>query len=125
MNDMKSERQPAETGGWAALGTRCRGSSSSCPRAHGSRTRSSGRREGAAWGVVVEEGRVVGSVTVSDLAACWDVSARAAQAWWSAPARIGRGQLHVADVCTTETPVGADESLIVAPLRMDDAGAGI
>ncbi|HEU5225787.1 MAG TPA: CBS domain-containing protein [Actinomycetota bacterium] len=78
---------------------------------------------GAAWGVVVEDGRVVGSVAVSDLAASWDVSARAASAWWSAPARLGRGQLRVADVSTTETLVGAAESLIVALLRMDDAGA--
>ena len=55
--------------------------------------------------------------------ACWDESPWAAPAWWSAPARLGRGQLHVADVSTTETLVGAAESLIVALLRMDDAGA--
>lgn len=78
---------------------------------------------GAAWGVVVEDGRVVGSVKVSDLAACWEVSARAASAWWSVPARLGSGQLRVADVSTTETLVGAAESLIVALPRMDDAGA--
>jgi CBS-domain-containing membrane protein len=78
---------------------------------------------GAAWGVVVEDGRVLGSAAVSDLAACWGASARAASAWWSVPARLGRGQLHVADVSTAETLVGAAESLIVAVQRMDEARA--
>lgn len=124
MNDLRSERQPAKTGWLGSVGdamSRKFVLLSPGTRVEDALIWSEGR--GAAWGVVVEEGRVVGSVTVSDLAACWDVSARAAPAWWSAPARIGRGQLHVADVCTTETLVGADESLIVALLRMDDAGA--
>jgi CBS-domain-containing membrane protein len=125
MNDLRSERQLAETVGW--LGNVATGMSrkfvllAPSTRVEDALIWSEGK--GAAWGVVVEDGRVVGSVAVSDLAACWDVSARAASAWWSAPARLGRGQLHVADVSTTDTLVGAAESLIVALLRMDDAGA--
>ena len=125
MNDLRHEPRPAETVGW--LGNVGDAMSrkfvllSPGTRVEDALIWSEGR--GAAWGVVVEDGRVVGGVAVSDLAACWDVSARAASPWWSAPARIGRGQLHVADVSTTETLAGADESLIVALLRMDDAGA--
>lgn len=125
MNDLRSERQLAETVGW--LGNVATGMSrkfvllAPSTRVEDALIWSEGK--GAAWGIVVEDGRVVGSVAVSDLAASWDVSARAASAWWSVPARLGRGQLHVADVSTTETLVGAAESLIVALLRMDDAGA--
>jgi CBS-domain-containing membrane protein len=125
MNDLRSERQLAENIGW--LGNVGETTSrrfillSPGTRVEDALIWSEGR--GAAWGVVVDDGRVVGSVAVSDLAACWEVSARAASAWWSVPARLGRGQLHVADVSTTETLVGAAESLIVALLRMDDAGA--
>jgi CBS-domain-containing membrane protein len=125
MNDLRSERQPAETTWW--LGTVGDAMSrkfvllSPGTRVEDALIWSEGR--GAAWGVVVKDGRVVGSVAVSDLAAFWDVSARAASAWWSAPARLGRGQLRVADVSTTETPVRSTESLIAALLRMDDAGA--
>lgn len=125
MNDLRSEHQLAETVG--RLGNVCTAMSrkfvllSPGTRVEDALIWSEGK--GAVWGVVVEDGRVVGGVAVSDLAASWDASARAASAWWSAPARLGRGQLHVADVSTTETLVGAAESLIVALLRMDDAGA--
>lgn len=124
MNDLSSERQLAETTGW--LGNVGDAMSRTFVLLYpGTRVEdaliwSEGR--GAAWGVVVDDGRVVGGVAVSDLAASWDASARAASAWWSAPARLGRGQLRVADVSTTEALVGAAESLIVALLRMDDAG---
>jgi len=124
MNDLSSERQLAETTGW--LGNVGDAVSRKFVLLYpGTRVEdaliwSEGR--GAAWGVVVDDGPVVGGVAVSDLAASWDASARAASAWWSAPARLGRGQLRVADVSTTETLVGAAESLIVALLRMDDAG---
>jgi CBS-domain-containing membrane protein len=125
MNDLRSEHQPAENVGWPGnvwdAMSRKFVLLSPGTRVEDALIWSEGR--GAAWGVVVEDGRVVGSVAVPDLAAGWDVSARAAPAWWSAPARLGRGQLHVADVSTTETLVGAAESLIVALLRMDDAGA--
>lgn len=71
----------------------------------------------ATWGVVVEAGHVVGGVAVSDLAAHW------ASAWCSAPARLGHTRLHVADVMTSnETLVGAADPLMVAILKMDDAG---
>jgi CBS-domain-containing membrane protein len=125
MNDLRSGQQPAESVGW--LGNVGDAMSrrfillSPGTRVEDALIWSEGR--GAAWGVVVEDGRVVGGVAVSDLAACWDVSAGAATAWWSTPARLGRGQLHVADVSTTETLVGAAESLIVALMRMDDARA--
>jgi CBS-domain-containing membrane protein len=125
MNDLRSERQLAETVGW--LGNVCTAMSrkfvllSPGTRVEDALIWLEGR--GAAWGVVVEDGRVVGSVAVADLAACWDASARAASTWWSAPARLGRGQLRVADVSQTEALVGAAESLIVALLRMDDAGS--
>ncbi|HEX5627208.1 MAG TPA: CBS domain-containing protein [Actinomycetota bacterium] len=124
MNDLSSERQLAETTGW--LGNVGDAMSRKFVLLYpGTRVEdaliwSEGR--GAAWGVVVDDGRVVGGVAVSDLAASWDASVRAASAWWSAPARLGRGQLRVADVSTTEALVGAAESLIVALLRMDDAG---
>ena len=125
MNDLRSEHQPAENVGWpgnvGAAMSRKFVLLSPGTRVEDALIWSEGR--GAAWGVVVEDGRVVGSVAVPDLAAGWDVSARAAPAWWSAPVRLGRGQLHVADVSTTETLVGAAESQIVALLRMDDAGA--
>ena len=125
MNDLRSERRLAETvGRLGKVGTAM--SRRFVLLSPGTRVEDAliwSEGKGAAWGVVVEDGRVVGSVAVSDLAARWDVAARAASAWWSAPARLGRGQLHVADVSTTETPVGAAESLIVALLRMDDAGA--
>lgn len=123
MNDLSSERQLAETTG--RLGNVGDAMSRKFVLLYpGTRVEdaliwSEGR--GAAWGVVVDDGRVVGGVAVSDLAASWDASARAAS-WWSAPARLGRGQLRVADVSTTETLVGAAESLIVALLRMEDAG---
>jgi CBS-domain-containing membrane protein len=125
MNDLRSERKLADTTRW--LGNVGDAMSrkfillSPGTRVEDALIWSEGR--GAAWGVVVEDGQVVGSVKVSDLAACWEVSARAASAWWSVPARLGRGQLRVADVSTTETVVGAAESLIVALLRMDDAEA--
>ena len=124
MNDLSSERQLAETTGW--LGNVGDAMSRKFVLLYpGTRVEdaliwSEGR--GAAWGVVVDDGRVVGGVAVSDLAASWDAAARAASAGWSAPARLGRGQLRVADVSTTETLVGAAESLIVALLRMDAAG---
>jgi CBS-domain-containing membrane protein len=125
VDDLRSERQPAETIGWLgnvgdAMSRRF------VLLSPGTRVEDALiwlEGKGAAWGVVVEDGRVVGSVAVSDLAECWDVSARAASAWWSVPARLGRGQLHVADVSTTETLVGAAESLIVALLRMEEARA--
>lgn len=125
MNDLRSERRLAETIGW--LGNVGDAMSrkfvllSPGTRVEDALIWSEGR--GAAWGVVVEDGRVVGSVAISDLAACWDVSARAASAWWSVPARLGRSQLRVADLSTTETLVRATEPLIGALLRMDDAGA--
>lgn len=125
MNDLMSEQPPAEKVGWLGnIGDAM--SRNFVLLSPGTRVEDAliwleGR--GAAWGVVVEDGRVVGGVSVSDLAGCWDVSARSASAWWSIPARLGNGQLHVADVSTTETLVGADESLIVALRRMDDAGA--
>jgi CBS-domain-containing membrane protein len=125
MNDLRSERRLAETVGWPGnVGdamSRTFVLLSPGTRVEDALIWSEGR--GAAWGVVVEDGRVVGGVAVSDLVACWDVSTRAASAWWSATARLGRGQLHIGDVSTTETLVGPDESLIVALLRMDDAGA--
>jgi CBS-domain-containing membrane protein len=125
MNDLRSEHQPAENVGWPGNAGDAMSRKfvllSPSTRVEDALIWSEGR--GAAWGVVVEDGRVIGSVAVPDLAAGWDLSARAAQAWWSAPARLGRGQLHVADVSTTETLVGAAESLTVALLRMDDAGA--
>jgi CBS-domain-containing membrane protein len=124
MNDLRSERQLAETVEWGIVATAMSRKFvllSPSTRVEDALIWSEGK--GAAWGVVVEDGRIVGSVAVSDLSACWDVSARAASAWWNAPARLGRAQLHVADVSTTETQVGAAESLIVALLRMDDAGA--
>jgi CBS-domain-containing membrane protein len=124
MNDLRSERRLAETIGW--LGNVDTAMSRKFVLlAPGTRVEDAliwSEGKGAAWGVVVEDGRIVGSVAVPDLAACWDASARAA-AWWSAPARLGPHQLHVADVSTTETLVGAAESLIEALLRMDDAGA--
>jgi CBS-domain-containing membrane protein len=125
MNDLRSERQRGETvGRLGNVGTAM--SRKFVLLSPGTRIEdaliwSEGR--GAAWGVVVEDGRVVGSVAVSDLAACWDTSARAASAWWSTPARLGRAQLHVSDVSTTATLVEAAESLIVALIKMDDAGA--
>lgn len=125
MNDLRSEHQLAETVGWLGyVGTAM--SRKFVLLSPGTRVEDAliwSEGKGAAWGVVVEDGRVVGSVAVSDLAACWDVSARAASAWWSVPVRLGRAQLHVADVSTTEAQVGAAESLIVALLKMDDAGA--
>ena len=125
MNDLRSERQPAETAGWLGkvgdVMSRKFVLLSPGTRVEDALIWSEGR--GAAWGVVVEDGRVAGSVAVSELAASWDVSARAASAWWSAPARLGRGQLRVADVSRTGTLVGAAESLIVALHRMDEAGA--
>jgi CBS-domain-containing membrane protein len=125
MNDLKSERRLAETIGMLGnVGTAM--SRKFVLLSPGTRVEDAliwSEGKGAAWGVVVEDGRIVGSVAVSDLAARWDASARAASAWWSAPARLGRGQLRVADVSRTETLVGVAESLIEALLRMDDAGA--
>jgi len=78
MNDLRHEPRPAETVGW--LGNVGDAMSrkfvllSPGTRVEDALIWSEGR--GAAWGVVVEDGRVVGGVAVSDLAACWDVSAR-------------------------------------------------
>lgn len=82
MNDLMSERQLAETDGWLGnVGkamTRQFVLLSPGTRVEDALIWSEGR--GAARGIVVEDGRVVGSVAVSDLAACWNVSARAASA---------------------------------------------